>query len=109
MPSKTSKPRPFRRSPWKSAQGCAEAELTGIARELAAALGPSDRVLLEGEMGAGKTTFARALLEGLGVIQPAEGSPSFAIAHEYDSPRGPVVHVDFYRLKDESEIEDAAI
>jgi tRNA threonylcarbamoyl adenosine modification protein YjeE len=68
-----------------------------------------DRVFLEGEMGAGKTTFARALLAGLGVSQPPEGSPSFAIAHEYDALRGNVVHIDFYRLKHESEIEDAGI
>jgi tRNA A37 threonylcarbamoyladenosine biosynthesis protein TsaE len=60
-------------------------------------------------MGAGKTTFARALLAGLGVVQPPEGSPSFAIAHEYDSARGSVVHIDFYRLKHESEIEDAGV
>lgn len=60
-------------------------------------------------MGAGKTTFARALLSGLGVTQPPEGSPSFAIAHEYHSLRGNVVHIDFYRLKHESEIEDAGL
>ena len=60
-------------------------------------------------MGTGKTTFARALLAGLGVSQPPEGSPSFAIAHEYDSLRGNVVHIDFYRLKHESEIEDAGV
>jgi tRNA threonylcarbamoyl adenosine modification protein YjeE len=57
----------------------------------------------------GKTTFARALLEGLGVVQPPEGSPSFAIAHEYASARGQVVHVDLYRIKHESELEDAGI
>jgi tRNA threonylcarbamoyl adenosine modification protein YjeE len=68
-----------------------------------------DRVFLEGEMGAGKTTFARALLAALGVVQPPEGSPSFAIAHEYDSHVGNVIHIDFYRLKHESEIEDAGI
>lgn len=66
-------------------------------------------MLLEGPLGAGKTTFARALLEGLGVVQPPEGSPSFAIAHEYSAPRGQVVHIDLYRLKHESEIEDAGI
>lgn len=60
-------------------------------------------------MGAGKTTFCRALLHGLGVVQPPEGSPSFAIAHEYQSPKGDVIHMDFYRLRDESEIDDAGI
>jgi tRNA threonylcarbamoyl adenosine modification protein YjeE len=66
-------------------------------------------------MGAGKSTFARALIEKLGVVQPPEGSPTFAIAHEYRSKhsgsRGgrEVVHIDFYRLKSEDEIEDAGI
>lgn len=60
-------------------------------------------------MGAGKSTFARALLHALGVSQPPEGSPTFAIAHEYDSPRGGVVHIDLYRFKSEAEIEEAGI
>lgn len=60
-------------------------------------------------MGAGKTTFARYLLSALGVTQPPEGSPSFAIAHEYQSPRGGVVHIDFYRIRNEAEIEEAGI
>lgn len=60
-------------------------------------------------MGAGKSTFARALLNALGVVQPPEGSPTFAIAHEYASPRGGVVHVDLYRLRSEDEIEAAGI
>ncbi len=60
-------------------------------------------------MGVGKTTFARALLAGLGLEQPPEGSPTFAIAHEYDTPQGPVVHMDFYRLKSEIEIDEAGI
>lgn len=60
-------------------------------------------------MGAGKTTFARALLAGLGIHQPAEGSPTFAIAHEYTSPKGGVVHIDYYRLKSEDEIDEAGL
>ncbi len=60
-------------------------------------------------MGVGKTTFARALLAGLGLDQPPEGSPTFAIAHEYDTPSGAVVHMDFYRLKAEQEIDEAGI
>lgn len=66
-------------------------------------------MLLEGPMGAGKTTFARALLSALGVTQPPEGSPSFAIAHEYDSPRGRVAHMDLYRIRSEDEIEEAGL
>lgn len=57
-------------------------------------------------MGAGKSTFARAVLEGAGVSRDAEGSPTFPIAHEYFAKNGTkIVHVDFYRLKSESEIE----
>jgi tRNA threonylcarbamoyladenosine biosynthesis protein TsaE len=66
-------------------------------------------VLLEGELGAGKTTFARELLLALGVLQPPEGSPTFAIAHEYDSESARIIHVDLYRLKNAEEIEDAGI
>lgn len=62
-------------------------------------------------MGSGKTTFARALLHSLGVSQPPEGSPTFAIAHEYESKLNqlPVAHLDLYRFKSESELEDAGI
>lgn len=81
-----------------------------LARALAAKLRARDVVLLEGELGAGKSTFARALLHALGVQQPPEGSPTFAIAHEYSAPAlGEIVHGDLYRLKGERELEDAGI
>src|SRR4051812_11473567 len=108
MPSKTSKQR-NNPSLWKVASGFSETELAQIATELTHQLQPGDRVLLEGPMGVGKTTFARSLLMSLGVHQPPEGSPTFAIAHEYDSPRCGVVHIDFYRLRSEDEIDDAGI
>jgi tRNA A37 threonylcarbamoyladenosine biosynthesis protein TsaE len=66
-------------------------------------------------MGAGKSTFARFLLNALEVTQPPEGSPSFAIAHEYDLPSKSrsrarkVAHVDLYRIKSEDEIEEAGL
>ena len=64
-------------------------------------------------MGAGKTTFAKALLSSLGVELPAEGSPTFAIAHEYPwrirSKNAEVIHLDLYRLKSETELEEAGI
>ena len=94
---------------WKAASGYSEPELNELGLDLARELVPGDRILLEGPLGAGKTTFARSLLLGLGVIQPPEGSPTFAIAHEYESENGGVVHIDFYRLKSEAEIEEAGI
>lgn len=60
-------------------------------------------------MGVGKTTFAKALLEGFGIHQLPEGSPTFAIAHEYESRLGEVIHLDLYRLKNEEELEDAGV
>lgn len=88
---------------------CSETELKQAAQELAQELQAGDRVLLEGPMGVGKTTFVRPLLAALGVVQPPEGSPSFPIAHEYDSPKGGVVHMDYYRLRSEEEIDEAGI
>ncbi|HUP56246.1 MAG TPA: tRNA (adenosine(37)-N6)-threonylcarbamoyltransferase complex ATPase subunit type 1 TsaE [Bdellovibrionota bacterium] len=108
MPSRTSKPRRSSRA-WKTTPGCSETQAKSVAFELARELKAGDRVLLEGPLGAGKTTFARALLEALGVEQPPEGSPTFAIAHEYRARGTEVVHIDFYRLKHEGELEEAGI
>lgn len=60
-------------------------------------------------MGAGKSTFARAVLEGLKIEQPAEGSPTFSIANEYSSAQGDLIHIDFYRMEHESELENRGI
>jgi tRNA threonylcarbamoyladenosine biosynthesis protein TsaE len=109
MRSKKSKPSLSKHELWKAEPGCSEQRLTEFAGELARLLSAGDRVLLEGEMGAGKSTFARAVLLTLGVHQPPEGSPSFAIAHEYVSPRFEVVHMDLYRIRSETEIEEAGI
>lgn len=60
-------------------------------------------------MGSGKTTLTRSLLLGLGIHQPPEGSPTFAIAHEYEAPIGGIIHIDFYRIHSEYEIDEAGI
>lgn len=68
--------------------------------ELARRLRPGDAVLLEGELGAGKTVFVKGLAEGLGLDPDDVSSPSFALVHEYGpAGRPPVlVHADLYRV-----------
>lgn len=59
-----------------------------------------------GKMGAGKTTFVKALCEELGV-EDAVSSPTFAIVNEYEAANGcPIYHFDFYRIKKLSEAYD---
>lgn len=74
-------------------------DMQDFGRRLAGLLGPGDLVLLTGELGAGKTTLARGLGDGLGV-RGAVTSPTFVIARVHpplgDGP--PLVHVDAYRL-----------
>lgn len=85
-----------------------ERETEEVARELAKDLAASDVVYLIGELGAGKTTFARGLAAGLGAVAREVASPTFAILHEYAAPGGDVVlrHLDLYRLADRaSELE----
>ena len=65
--------------------------------ELAAGLRPGDVVLVSGELGAGKTTFVRGALRALGVAGTVT-SPTFVVGHAYDGARGPVSHLDLYRL-----------
>ena len=68
-------------------------------------LKPGDAVCLMGEMGTGKTLFARGIAEGLGLPQGrGVRSPTFTLVHEYVG-RHPIYHLDLYRLRGEEELE----
>lgn len=72
-------------------------ETAELAASLAAELRTGDLLLLEGDLGAGKTTFARALCGALGVDGPVT-SPTFGVAHRYDATIGRIAHLDLHRL-----------
>src|SRR3954452_8660942 len=75
-------------------ESAAETEAAGA--HLAATLAPGDVVLVEGEMGAGKTTFVRGAARALGVTGPVT-SPTFTLGNRYQG-RVPVAHLDLHRL-----------
>ena len=73
-----------------------------IAKELRA----GDIVLLEGPLGAGKTTLTRGIVTGFGGDAAQVHSPTFSLVHEYQCPTISINHCDFYRLAPDSELED---
>jgi tRNA threonylcarbamoyladenosine biosynthesis protein TsaE len=78
-------------------------ETERIAARLAAGLGPGDVILVQGELGSGKTTFVRGAARALGVEGPVT-SPTYTIGHRYTG-RVDVSHLDLYRFEGMSHAE----
>ena len=85
----------------------AEADTIDVGKRLAETL-PNDTagwlVLLQGELGAGKSTLARALIRGLGHTGPVP-SPTYTLVEPYSLSKGPVYHVDLYRIGSADELD----
>tara|TARA_R110000850_G_scaffold4312_10_gene19921 strand:- start:214 stop:660 length:447 start_codon:yes stop_codon:yes gene_type:complete len=81
-----------------------------IGRKLGALLRPGDKIALSGTLGAGKTTLARGILQGLDYGGEVP-SPTFAIVQSYEPPetRLPVAHIDLYRIEDPEEIPELGL
>lgn len=84
------------------------ASMAALGRRIAGKLRAGDVVALSGGLGAGKTTLAREILGALG-HEGEVPSPTFTIIETYDHLAVPVVHADFYRLDDPSEVGELGL
>jgi tRNA threonylcarbamoyladenosine biosynthesis protein TsaE len=80
-------------------------ELPEAAKQLLEFSSEQKVFLFEGSMGAGKTTFIKAICEQLGV-KDGVSSPTYSLVNEYESLNGKIFHFDFFRIKNEGEAYD---
>jgi len=87
-----------------------DAATAALGATIAAGLRPGDIVSLEGDLGAGKTALARAIIRALAGDPALEvPSPTFAIIQPYETKSGPILHADLYRLTDASEVDELGL
>ena len=83
-------------------------ETQAIAEALAREAVAGDIFALNGDLGVGKTVFAKGFARGLGIEEPIT-SPTFTILQEYDTGRLPLYHFDIYRIEDSGEMEETGL
>jgi tRNA threonylcarbamoyladenosine biosynthesis protein TsaE len=87
-----------------------DAATEAFGRQLAASLKPGDLVLLEGDLGAGKTALARAMIRALlGDARLDVPSPSFSLVQPYEENGVVIIHADLYRLAGAREIDELGL
>lgn len=87
-----------------------DAATAALGRRLAAVLRAGDLILLDGDLGAGKTALARSIIRSLvGDPRLDVPSPSFALVQPYVAGGRPVLHADLYRLGGEDEVEELGL
>ena len=83
-------------------------ETQAIAAKLSQLVQPGDTILLNGELGAGKTTFTQGFARALGIKRPLK-SPTFTLVREYQTPNFPLYHLDVYRLGEEGGADELGL
>ena len=73
-------------------------ETLNLGKKFAERVSPESIVLLQGPIGAGKTSFVQGIAKGLSISEDIT-SPTFALSHHYESGKIPLIHVDLYRLE----------
>lgn len=81
-----------------------EPEMMKLAQNIAAALRSGDVLGLSGDLGSGKTTMARAMIQSISPEPVDVTSPTFTLMQEYPSTKGPLLHCDLYRLESEGDV-----
>ena len=80
-------------------------ETLNLGEKLSQKLNPQSIVLLQGPIGAGKTSFVQGIAKGLSISEDIT-SPTFALSHHYNSGKIPLIHLDLYRLEDSSSAKE---
>ena len=80
-------------------------ETLNLGEQLSHKLNPQSIVLLQGPIGAGKTSFVQGIARGLSISEDIT-SPTFALSHHYSSGKIPLIHLDLYRLENSSSAKE---